>query len=497
MRIKIQNPKFKILNSISSVRSFLRDEWWLVGVLVVAAGLRWWLLPDNLFFGWEQGRDLLAVRQLLSGKLSLIGPKTDFPGVFHGALSYWLLAVPFVVFGGNPLGIMAVLMGVNLMGLVLFYKAISSLWGRRVGVVSVVLAAGSYVSVVYARWLSNPNVVPGLVMGLFWVLVAAKKERRFLAVAAGLWGVMWHLQAAVAVTILLAVGLWMWREKIALRWREMLLSGVVLGVLFLPYAAFEVRHEFLMSKGAVNMVKGIGGGGDRGGVVQVWLDEALDGVWPGKRDLGLVVLAAVIGLAVGVGLKERKFLGVVGFWAAPVVFFLVLGMRPLRHYLMGMHVFFPLLVAMIVGRLVKMGKGWVGYGLAGIVLIGNLGAIYARLPENVGIFLHHSQRTYLGDEERLIDWVYGEAGGEPFSYDYYSVPYWKREAWEYLFSWYGKGSYGYLPGEERTKVLYVLIEPDERQPKFQKDWYAGMERESELLTAYKSGKLWVEKRAVR
>lgn len=101
---------------------------------------------------------------------------------------------------------------------------------------------------------------------------------------------------------------------------------------------------------------------------------------------------------------------------------------------------------------------------------------------------------YFLNELELLDYVYNEAGNKPFSYDYYSVPYWRNESWEYLFSWYGAKKYGYTPQKDRTQVFYVFIEPEEKL-NYQKDqWYKGLEENSEFIDKKISGKLTAEKR---
>ena len=56
-------------------------------ILLSAFLLRIAWLDKNLFFGYEQGRDLLAIKDIIFNKnLTLLGPKTDIDGIYHGPL---------------------------------------------------------------------------------------------------------------------------------------------------------------------------------------------------------------------------------------------------------------------------------------------------------------------------------------------------------------------------------------------------------------------------
>jgi len=76
----------------------------LTGLAVLGFFLRSYLFPDNLFFGPEQGNDFKIIRDIVvSHKYTLIGPKTDIGGVFHGPIYYYLAVIPFFFSGGDPL----------------------------------------------------------------------------------------------------------------------------------------------------------------------------------------------------------------------------------------------------------------------------------------------------------------------------------------------------------------------------------------------------------
>jgi len=51
----------------------------------------------------------------------------------------------------------------------------------------------------------------------------------------------------------------------------------------------------------------------------------------------------------------------------------------------------------------------------------------------------------LDDEKKVVDEVYQDSLGEPFTVNALTMPYKIKTTWAYLFNWYGKQRYGYLP----------------------------------------------------
>src|SRR3989344_9537221 len=76
----------------------------IICIFFIAFFLRAYLIPQNLFFGPEQGRDFLAIKNIVVGHhFPLIGAKTDIDGIFHGPIYYYLATVPFLMSNGSPL----------------------------------------------------------------------------------------------------------------------------------------------------------------------------------------------------------------------------------------------------------------------------------------------------------------------------------------------------------------------------------------------------------
>ncbi|KAF0226308.1 MAG: Uncharacterized protein FD167_4874, partial [bacterium] len=97
-------------------------------------------------------------------------------------------------------------------------------------------------------------------------------------------------------------------------------------------------------------------------------------------------------------------------------------------------------------------------------------------------------------QKKVLDYIYTSAAGEPFSYEYFSVPWWKSEAWEYLFLWYGKNNYGYMPSKAITQTFYSVWEPDETIPIYKDNWYGVLNTGSNIIDIKQFGSLGVEKR---
>ena len=53
--------------------------------------------------------------------------------------------------------------------------------------------------------------------------------------------------------------------------------------------------------------------------------------------------------------------------------------------------------------------------------------------------------TSLQDQLNLIDYTYQSSYGQPFTISTLTSPYKINTVWNYLYNWYGKNKYGYLP----------------------------------------------------
>jgi 4-amino-4-deoxy-L-arabinose transferase-like glycosyltransferase len=132
----------------------------LLGLLVLAAFLR---LPDLATRGpWDadQGEQMLAIRAIVGGELTLLGPPTSTGGLRHGPVFYYLGALFAAPTGGDDPT--AVTFGIALGGI----AAVGIVWwiaraagGAVAGLVAGLLAAASMHLVDASVRLWNPAFV--------------------------------------------------------------------------------------------------------------------------------------------------------------------------------------------------------------------------------------------------------------------------------------------------------------------------------------------------
>ncbi|OGY12768.1 MAG: hypothetical protein A3A58_00125 [Candidatus Blackburnbacteria bacterium RIFCSPLOWO2_01_FULL_41_27] len=466
----------------------------ILTVLAIALFLRVLWLPQNLFFGFEQGRDMLAVAKIINFEdLRLIGANTDVDGVFHGVFYYYFLVPIHALTGGDPLAITYFLIFLNAIGVYFLYRAVKEIFGEQTALLSSFFYAVSYSAIIYARWLSNPNLIPFLAIILFYALVRARSEKWFISLAAVCWGLIFHLSLATASTLVLPILFFIFLYKIIPSLRHVLFTIVTLLIIFSPYIVFDFKNDHILANKLLAYTGNLTKEKNYLAAYEVFFTEAADNLMPFNRNISLVILGAVL-FWVLTTVKNKQTLAVAGFIVLPVLFYSVLGITPIRHVYIALPPFLGILFAAAFLFLAKSKYFYLGTFLAVLVVFANLWHSLSVLPESKGNFLQRSQRTYLGDQKKVLDYIYTSAAGEPFSYEYFSVPWWKSEAWEYLFLWYGKNNYGYMPSEAITQTFYSVWEPDETIPIYKDNWYGVLNTASNIIDIKQFGSLGVEKR---
>lgn len=229
----------------------MKTRFWLILILVLAAGLRFYNISGYLQFLGDQGRDVLVVKAMIvDHKWTLLGPSASVGGFFTGPVYYYFM-LPFLwLFGLDPAGpaYLSALIGVGMVWLTYWFG--EKFFDRRAGLLAAFLVALSPKMIDISRFSWNPNPVPFftlLTMALLY-LAAVKKKLVYTFLAGLSYGVLFQLHymnmalaAVIGLAILIVFPRREWIKQI-----PAVLAGFLLGnSLFL---IFELRHGFPNSK---------------------------------------------------------------------------------------------------------------------------------------------------------------------------------------------------------------------------------------------------------
>lgn len=222
----------------------------LIFILVLAAAIRFYKLPEYLQFLGDQGRDLLIVKAMIvDHKFTLLGPTASVGGFYTGPVYYYFM-LPFLwLWQLDPVGpaVMSVLFG--LATIILIYLFVKDIAGERAGLISAFLTAVSPKMIDLSRFSWNPNPVPFFSLAAVYSLY---KRKVFLAgIFVGILVQLHYIDLVMGGVIgLLSLGMFKprdWLKNIGL-----MIAGFLLGnSLFL---IFELRHGFPNIKSVIEFI---------------------------------------------------------------------------------------------------------------------------------------------------------------------------------------------------------------------------------------------------
>lgn len=418
------------------------------------------IVQGSFAFTYDIGRDLLAVRDILGGNFTLLGPTTGQLGLYYGPWWYWILLPPFLLASGSPAG---VALFVALSGVLAAIGAYA--WGKRfvdgrfAALFGLILATSpEIVASTTQIWSPDLLIVTTLFLILFLFHVPKLGTRMFLVIGF-LLGLQGELEAVYGVLFLLAwlTALLVWYRGFMSIWK---VGAILVGIFSveLPRIIFELRHSFIQTK---SILGGLGSEINPGIRTDylVFSRGNLGHVVPGD-----VVQLLLVGCFLGILIVSWKryplqlttFVRALGtmvavFWIATIFF--PRGFWP--YYLIGLPVVYAFLVALSLSTALKAWSrgALVLTALYFFFLVKPLEFIDGiRKPPFIG------NAAVFRNQREVIDYIYQEAGG-PFKYIAYTPPQ-IDYTWQYLFSWYGKKKYGYVPDDSNWNSMFVILEPD-------------------------------------
>lgn len=430
-------------------------------ILILLVGVIFRLIIShggNFIFNIDNGRDMVDVREMVVlHHPRLIGQTTSIDGVFYGPAWYYLLAVPFVISGGDPYASIILEIILWAVGGYFLLWMVNKFYGKvALVVVSCIWLASNFI-LLGSQYAFNPNPIlfltPFLIYSI-WRYLETKKWW-FNCIAWLLAGLFLHFEVTVGLfTPLVILGSILWTRKWSLFKEKAFYLGLLIFFLTLtPQIIFELRHNFFMTKSLLAYKST-----SHSGVSTVFSERApailrsfYDTLLPTLMNFKIFVDVMLFIFAVVMGglIMNKRSLDLVTKIALLVTIIPLVGLIPLkvdllRWYLNASLIGGVILIGWSVSQLTKFGWGKiVAIILTGMVFTYTLSNMYGYIKASDGRVVGNS---HLVTELKAVDYTYRVAGGKNFKV-YIYIPSVYDWPYQYLYWWWGLKKYGYVPEE--------------------------------------------------
>jgi hypothetical protein len=456
------------------------------------------LINRNFLFGTDHGRDYLAAYNIVvHHKLTLIGAEAGsgvagINGIFHGPGYFYLIALAYALFDGNPVGAqffmwifgVAAMAGAFWVGYRMMGKAGSALFLFFVAVSPLIVSQSRFI------WSSHPITV-FVILALYCAYRIPDRPRLYAPLSLFIAGFTYHSQLGVSVPLTAGIVLSIPAIYRVRDWRTYLYCIGALLLAFSPMIYFDMRHGYMALHSGISYIQNIGtshAAVSTGMKVSSHLFDYWNNFYntftfefgwiPWKIQM-LILYGSFPFVALGLymvkDMKLKLFIRTLILMCAFTwVAYFLLNNTVWDYYLTHTRIAYILLftIAGVTMYRAHRSNKAAFLGLLYFVIflttmsVGSVFRMYISYTLDI-----HDLGVYdkIQGKRLVIDTIYKDAKGKPFSVfvfmpAIYTYPY------DYLFETYGKKQYGYEPSHDKKGLAYLLIEPDKDQPWRQKGW---------------------------
>jgi len=472
-----------------------RKVFWPLFALILFFGLVLHLYPSqnyNFYFTIDQGDDAVRAREFFDrGRLLTRGPETGVQGVYSGPGWYYFISIGYKLFDGDPYGALVVMILLNLAvtGVLVWWLArrISPGLGLLVGA-ALQLFWPFYDS---SRWAFSPFPLVASSIALMIVLSEwwNTKKNYWWGTIPVVVALNAELAGAVALFIFYGVVGVIGVARGKLEVKQFILSACLLPGLGIALTVKQFAQVYLRTHTipfVLNANVGTFQGTNFLKMAQVFAQNTTETTIPQIAWLGVLVFLGILGLywgnkgnrgSSGEEYTRAFIVFVFGLFVTSYLFF-----SSNRGFQDWHDVFLPpLLFVSVVLILFSLWRelkiryyevgGFSRYYKVGIIgIVGVIGVSQLMLfGDRYSQYLHPSDDPgILINQMKVLDWIYTHADENGFN-EYTYVPTVEDDKYQYLFWWYGRKKYGYLPCEysnapKSIKYLYIPNSEEYKDP---------------------------------
>jgi len=447
----------------------------------------------NLVFDYDQIEDQFYTYALVVDRhLPIIGRAIyGDPRLHHGIFYYYYNSIPFLLSSGNFLISVYWNIAFNAIVVIILFIFAKMVFKRNApGLVSAAIAASSFEFIKFSNWLTIDTVaiflVPLFFLGL-WSYFQNKKWGLILSfISLGL-----AIQSDLSFLYLIPIIFIYWiifKPKIPSIKLSLFVFSVFTATTF-TLILTEIKLNFAGIKTLLNF-------SNFPEAVHLTYIERLNlflgdffrnftnNLLPQKPEFGIFLTGSILLISLYYLFSRRTvkqerygiyFLLLYLF--APVITLLI-GYHDKPWFLIGL----PPAITLIAGYAIsKLNKLYLIIPIIFLIIVNNTNVILQRHNEAYKLFDNiYDSTSYLKYQLQVVDYTYKQSQGQPFAINAVTYPLYYNGMWAYLYHWYGRQEYRYLPkwlggdqlhpydlltksqGDE--KIFYMIISETPRIP---------------------------------
>ncbi|MCL5090880.1 MAG: glycosyltransferase family 39 protein [Patescibacteria group bacterium] len=232
----------------AKVNNFLKKNCFIFLILVGAAFLRFYRLPELTTFAGDQGIDLLVVkRMIVDHDWTLLGPKTSILSIYNGPVYYYLILPVLFLSKLNPVSVSCFMVFLWLGAIFLTYFLTKEVFNERAGLIAAFLFSIWPPAIEFSRPSFNSFPTPFFAALFLFGIYKYLKNRHWGLVLAGFCaGILLQLHYFNFFLIALTFTLFLIKKRFSFKFFFIFVVSFCLT--FSPMIFFELRHDFFNSR---------------------------------------------------------------------------------------------------------------------------------------------------------------------------------------------------------------------------------------------------------
>lgn len=425
-------------------------------IFLASLFFRLWFVSDYHFnFFYDQSRDAINATKIANGDLAIFGPSASGTQdtFYHGVIWYYFLAPLYAISANPQIAINGLTIFLSLSLLVVFFVSKKIFKNNYSALLTTFLMAFSSISVVNSTWLSNPSLVYFILPIFIYFSWKTWNKLTFinfsiscfllgLLVQIVFFGIYWGL-------LLIIIFIWHLIKK-SYNWQKIiytLIGGIL--AFCLSTSTMIVAQLLLIKRGILSLeiLEKFSSGtlnkdpiSTLQNIFHLWGTIVGRSLFPQYLAAGLVIVIILLIYYKKIETNRKNFF-ILCLSIPPI--FMLFYFRNNLHFLGAYEFLIYLVITDLLTKNFKNKKIIVFISCLFFISINTL--MITKLRYSNLHYNNQQKNVSLKDQLALIDKTYELAEKQPFTFSSTTNPYGIDSTWHYLYNWYGREKYGFVP----------------------------------------------------